>query len=117
MIVITSNYSDMDKELDRLESMPTPKMILGLETVLELGFTTSQAAVHVDTGRLKASGKKISKANKGDWKGEFSFKARNNEGTTYGIYERDRGGSHDFFNQVALLKELFKAAIVAGLKR
>jgi hypothetical protein len=117
MIRINSDYSDMYAELDRIGSMPTPGMVANLDGVLKLGFESTRAVVHVDTGRLKASGKSKSKVSKGDWQGQFSFPAVNNEEVTYGIYERKRGGAHDFFAGVFALKPLFKAAILKGLRR
>ncbi len=117
MINIQSDYSDMDAELDRIGNMPTPTMQVGLEAVLDVGFETARAIVHVDTGKLKGSGKKKSKTRKtlGDWVGEFSFPAKNDEGTSYGIYERERGGAHDFLSQTFLLRNMFKAVIVSKL--
>lgn len=119
MIHIQSDYSDMFAELDRIESMPNTAMRAGLDAVLEVGFETARAKVHVDTGRLKGSGKKSSKTRKAaaEWEGQFSFPAVNDEGTTYGMYERERGGAHDFFSATYLLKSLFRAALVKGLRR
>jgi hypothetical protein len=107
----------MDSELDRLDSMPTMDMTANLNAALKVGFESTRAVVHVDTGRLKASGKSKSRTTDHTWRGQFSFPAVNNEGTTYGIYERKRGGSHDFFANVHLLKPIFKAAILKGLRR
>lgn len=116
MIIIKSDYRDVYKELDRLDSMPDPKMVALLEGVLTTGLETARAKVHVQTGRLKASGTKKSRTNKNDWKGEFSF-GNESAGVDYAIYEKERGGGHDFFNQVFLLKALFKQAIAKGLRR
>jgi hypothetical protein len=117
MIVIQSDFSDVYAELDRVGSMPDLQMIANLDAVLHLGFANALAMVHVDTGRLKASGTKKSKANKHDWKGEFSFPAKNSSGVSYGMYERERGGEHDFLSAVDILEPLFKAAIMKGLNK
>jgi hypothetical protein len=119
MIRITSDYSDIFKELDRVESMPDIPMVARLDAVLTVGFETSRAAVHVDTGKLKASGKKKSSTNKAvhEWKGQFSFPAKTSQGVSYGIYERERGGDHDFLIGVHALIPLFKAALLKGLKK
>lgn len=116
MIIIHSDYSDVYNELDRLESMPTPKMVANLETVLEFGFDSVHAGVHVDTGRLKASGKKTSKVNKNDWNGSFSF-GEPAAGVDYAIYEKARGGDHNFLSPTFILKHMFKEAIKRGLRR
>lgn len=116
MITIRSNYRDLEKEFDRLEAMPTPSMVANLEAVLDFGFDGALGVVHIDTGKLKKSGKKTSKANKNDWKGQFTFPAKNKKGTKYGMYERKRGGFHDFLRQTPALKPLFKIAIKAVLR-
>ncbi len=118
VILIKSDYSDLDSEFDRLESMPTLKMTAALDGVLDLGFQTARANVHVDTGRLKKSGKQASKTAKtlNKWEGMFSFGAPS-EGVDYAIYEKERGGAHNFFNQVFLLKNLFRVALLKGLRR
>lgn len=113
MIAIHSDYSDMFKEFDRVESMPTPAMAARLDAVLDVGFNTSRALVHVITGALKGSGKKSSKVNHADWKGEFSF----GEGLDYAIYEKERDGGHDFFAETYILKSMFTAALKGGLSR
>lgn len=116
MIIIRSNYNDIDREFDRLDSMPDTKMDLLLDGVLGVGFTTAKGNVHVETGRLKASGKMQSKSFKNTWRGSFTFGAPS-AGVDYAIYEKARGGSHDFFNQVYILKAMFKAAILKGLRK
>lgn len=116
MIRITSDYSDVFSELDRLEAMPTPKMVAGLETVLEIGLQSTRAKVHIDTGALSQSGKSKSKTTTNQWSGAFSFGAPE-KGVDYAIYEKARGGHHDFMNGVHVLRALFKAAILKGLRR
>lgn len=121
-ITIISNYTDMFAELDRVFAMPTPGMRANLDAVLDIGFHGTQAVIHVDTGRLKASGKQSAKVVASEWTGQFSFPAVNKKGTTYGIYELARKGlkdgtPHDFFAGVGILKPLFKAAILKGFHR
>jgi hypothetical protein len=117
VILIKSDYSDMFAELDRVASMPTPKMKAGLDFVLNTGFETSRGLVHVQTGRLKASGHKESTTKASVWTGQFSFDAENNDGDPYGEYELARGGPHNFFANTPILKELFRIALVKGLHR
>lgn len=116
MIVIRSDYRALEKEFDRLESLPDAKMNASLDTVLTQGFETARSRVHVLTGALKASGKKTSSSNKSlsRWQGMFSFGAPN-QGVDYAIYEKERDGSHNFFSQVHLLNQRFIRAILRGL--
>lgn len=118
VVIIRSDYSDLDKEFDRISSMPTLKMSAALGAVLDAGFKTARANVHVDTGRLKASGKKSTESSKAasKWSGEFSF-GDEAQGVDYAIYEKERGGEHNFFNQVFLLRNLFRIAILKGLSK
>lgn len=117
VILIHSDYPvDVFPELDRLRSMPTLSMTARLDMVLELGFDTARARVDVETGRLKASGKKNSKVLGSQWVGEFTFDAENEDGVAYGMYERERGGKHDFFSQTYLLDGMFRIALIGGLE-
>ena len=117
MIEIKSDYTDMFHELDRVESMPTIEMTASLNAALTLGGNMIEGAVHVDTGKLKKSKKQKSRTNKNDWKGEFSFPAKNSKGVSYGIYEIEREGTHNFFSSVFLLKPIFLAALKKGLRK
>lgn len=117
MIKIVSNYSDMDAELDRIGSMPTPSMVAGLDGVLETGFEATRALVHVDTGKLKASGVEKNSVGGASWSGQFSFPAPNKKGTPYGIYELARGGTHDFLRNVNVISKMLGLALVDGLRK
>lgn len=116
MFIIESDFSSMEKELDRIGAMPTVTMLAYLDTSLRTSFETTRAKVHVDTGKLKKSGKTKSRSTANQWVGQFSFTAKNKKGVTYGIYEIARGGGHDFFRDLVLLKPRFISAIVRGLK-
>lgn len=118
MIIIRSDYRYIDREFDRLESLPDAKMNASLDAVLTEGFETARGRVHILTGALKASGKKTSSSNKAlsRWQGMFSFGAPN-QGVDYAIYEKERDGSHNFFSQVHLLHRRFVSAILRGLKK
>ncbi len=116
MIIIHSDYSEVYRELDRLEAMPSPKMVTNLETALSFGLESTRAQVHVDTGALKASGKESSDVRPGRWEGKFSFGDKAQQ-VDYAIYERARGGAHDFFNGVHLLTSVFVEAIKNGLRK
>ena len=121
MIHISSDYSALEKELDRLKGMPGPKARALLNAVLKEGFVTSQARVHVITGSLKSSGKSSSKGSKAThtWEGTIEYggpsKSVNNP-VDYAIYEKARGEDHDFMGNLHLLHSQYITAIEAGLR-
>lgn len=117
MIIIKSDYSDAEAELDRVGSMPTPKMRGLLDAVLKFSFEGTRSIVHIRTGRLEASGNEETSVKEGVWTGQFSFPATNKKGTPYGIYEIARAGAHDFTRNWDTIKPLLKAALVKGLHR
>ena len=131
MIHIESNWSEIDREIDRLESMPGAKTKALLDTVLMMGFTMTQEAVHVETGSLKSSGDKKSDADRlsKKWEGEIQYGGPSlgpNNPVDYAIYEKRRGahwagpssvkGDHDFFAGLPALHSVWVAAVKAGLK-
>lgn len=126
MIHLSSDYGDLDKEFDRLESMPDFKTKVALEQVLQKGYTQSQKDVHVDTSSLKSSGKTRSESDKGSntWTGELEYggaSAGANNPVDYAIYEQRRAsdelGTHDFFANLHLLHPDFVKAIQMGLSK
>ena len=127
MIRITSDWSDIDRELTRLEMMPTAKTKMGLKAVLDFGFAATQAAVHVESGALKASGKVSTGHAMGmaTWEGEISY---GDAGPVdYAIYEKRRGvhwagkssarGDHDFMRPLAALHPMWVEAMLNGLRK
>lgn len=121
MIHVDSDWSAVEAEIDRLTVMPNPKMTAALRGVLDLGLGLTVAAVHVDTGSLKSSlrtEEDISYAS-GRWTGTIHgggpSKGVNNP-VDYAIYEKRRGGAHDFFDELPTLHPLYVAAIMEGLK-
>lgn len=117
MIIIHGNYSDMEAELDRVGSMPTPKMRGLLDAVLKFSFEGTRSIVHIRTGKLEESGNEETSVKEGIWTGQFSFPAPNKKGTPYGIYEIARGGAHNFTRNWNTIKPLLKSALVKGLHR
>jgi hypothetical protein len=117
MTRIRSNWTEINRELDRLERSPI-RAAAYLDNVLYKGFAETQAAVHVITGSLKTSGK-ISTGFDGDtWKGEISYGGASlgvNNPVTYAIYEKARDGAHDFFTPLKALDSLFVKAILKAL--
>lgn len=132
MIHLSSDYTEMDRELDRIGNMPDFKTRLALDTVLQLGFKETQAAVHIETGSLKDSGKVDSSTDKLEhkWEGEITYGGPSsgpNNPVDYAIYEKARGvggaggpsdlkGDHDFISPLMLMGPMWVAAVKAGLK-
>ena len=128
MIFISSDWSEVDNEIDRLEKMPTAKTKVVLGAVLKTGFTLTQEAVHVESGTLKESGKMRADSSRAQdqWEGEITY-GQNEGPADYAIYEKRRGthwvgpssvkGDHDFFSPLEALHPLWIAAILEGLRR
>lgn len=127
MIRIESDWKEIDAELDRLSRMPDAKAKFMLDAVLEFGFMQTEAAVHVETGALKASGKVSSESNRvtQTWEGEIRY---GNAEVDYAIYEKARGvggaggpsdakGDHNFMAPTKTLGPLFKKALKAVLSK
>lgn len=76
-----------------------------LEALLKAAFEETQAATHVLTGSLKASGKTESDFHDDVWSGTIEYGGElwrtpapgpPNDPVDYAIYEMARGGDHDF---------------------
>lgn len=85
---------------------PPHKPVGELEAMLAAAFAETQAATHIITGSLKASGKTNSEFDGDEWTGEIIYggalwKAAvpgpPNDPVDYAIYEMARGGDHDFY--------------------
>lgn len=129
MIRITSDYSEIDAELDRLTMLPNGRAKHLLDWVLDTGFRLTQAAVHVQTGALKASGEKESSVNRifHVWEGQITYGSPGGAPVDYAIYEQARGvggaggpsdasGNHDFMAPLHSLDPEFRAAMKAALR-
>ena len=131
MIHIESDWDSIDREIDRIASMPGPQTKALLDTVLEMGFAITQEDVHVQTGSLLSSGEKKSDVEHFDkkWEGEIKYGGVSlgpNNPVDYAIYEKRRGthwagpssikGDHDFFARLPTLHPAWIAAVKAGLK-
>lgn len=127
VIIIKSDWDEIDHELDRLSSQPTAKAHRLLDGVLHKGFALSQAAVHEETGALKASGRESSDVDKAThtWEGQIDY--GNDTTVDYAIYEKERGvggaggpsdakGDHDFIRPLEALDPLYRAAIKEALR-
>lgn len=119
-IWINADYSEIDNELDRIIDMPNDKTTGLLDAVLDFGFKQTQAATHVLTGSLKSSLKKDSKETDSTWRGTISAGGASlgiNNPVNYAIYEKARGGDHDFFGNLHLLHQMYIAALLKGLSK
>lgn len=131
MIRINGSYGELEREFDRLEKMPDFKTKAALDTVLRSGFAATQAAVHEETGSLKASGDSSTDTDRARarWEGNISYggpSAGVNNPVDYAIYEQRRGvggaggisdvkGDHDFMRPLDALDAAYIEAIVKGL--
>ena len=97
-LVIDHGLSDMISKFDEL-SKPPFKTIFRLETELKATFTSTQAAVHHITSSLWHSGRTESDFDGDNWSGQIIYGGASgwvNDPVEYAIYERARGGEHDF---------------------
>lgn len=120
MIHIISDYRELDKEFDRLDGMPDARMNIMLDAVLAIGLKQTQAATHVITGSLKSSMKSDSEERRSSWIGTITAGGPSlgiNNPVDYAIYEKARGGDHDFFGNLHLLHSLYILAIKNGLRK
>lgn len=116
-ITIRSNWSAIERELDRLDRAPERAKFY-LDRVLDTGFKATQGAVHVITMSLKLSGKKSSEMHGDTWVGKISYGGVSlgiNNPVTYAIYEKARDGDHDFFSPLKALDSMYVKAILKVL--
>lgn len=119
-----SSGVDLDeilKELDRLGGPPSFKVTHELEAVLQAAFLETQAATHIITGSLKASGTTSSDfTDDRVWEGEITYGGQlhrsaapgpPNDPVDYAIYEMARGGLHDFFAGLPAFDPAWERAI------
>ncbi len=130
MIYLESDYHLIDAELDRLSRMPDLRTKGKLDAVLHTGFAKTQAAVHVLTGALKATGEEDSELHRATdvWEGTISYGSPGDGGPVdYAIYEKERDvggaggasdakGNHDFIAPLKSLDPLYRAAIKEALR-
>lgn len=95
----------LDELIEALIAFGKPDHIatMPLEMVLAEGFVATQAAVHVISGRLKASGRTSSHFDGFTWEGSVEYGGPEGSPAYYGIFELARGGTHDFFKPMDLL--------------
>lgn len=125
-IFIRGDYRGIDREIDRIESMPDAKTTRLLDTVLQAGFKQTQAAVHRVTGSLASSGEVSARIERtrSRWHGQIAYGGRSsgvNNPVDYAIYEKrrepDEHGDHDFMRPLEDLDIPYVRAILTGLSR
>lgn len=121
MMRIEGNYTEIDRLFGKFDDMPNPETVAKLNAALAASFVTATAAVHIDTGSLKASGKSEGKRVRARkrWEGYIQFGGPStgvNNPVDYAIYEKRRGGAHDFFAHLPALKGMYVKAIKDGMK-
>lgn len=133
---ITADYSDLEKELKRMESEPSAGSIAGFEISLAHAFADVTSRVHVITGALRGSGKTASDASDTQWEGQMTwggpspgFLPRPDDGhrrhenhpaedelarneVVYAWYEKRRGSAHDYLAGQEVYTESFRLRTV-----
>lgn len=116
-IYIKGDYDALDRELDKVGSAPTAKGKAALEAVLRLSLTEMQLATHVDTGSLRFSEKASSEEGHNKWTGTLTAGGASlgvNNPVDYAIYEKRRGGEHDFIDALDVMAPAWLAAVQKG---
>lgn len=96
---ISSDWSEVLRELRRVKDIPNFTAKQKLDEVLEFGLFWTEKDVHIDTGSLLSSGTTESVMLMGRYSGTISyggFSEGVNNPVDYAVYELDRGGPHDF---------------------
>lgn len=116
---IVSDDRQAQAEFDRLIAMPTPKMSALLDGMLAQTYAATNLATHVLTGALKASEKvEKDKPRLHQWEGQVRFGGPSvPKNVDYAIYERARGGDHDFLQPAIDSEPEWVTAIRLGLGR
>ena len=120
VIVIKGDYTGIEKDLDHLDHLPDGKAKKLLDAVLMAGYVGTQELVHIRTGSLKSSGKEGSSSSARQWEGVIQYggvSAGINNPVRYAIYEKARGGAHDFMRNLSLTHTEFVEAIKESMHR
>ena len=115
-----SSHGSLKEMIEHFQSLQKPplKTIFALEQSLKRGFMATQAATHVITSSLKWSGTTTSNFDNDEWEGTVSYGGPStgvNNPVEYAIYERQRGGAHDFMAPLAVTEVEMDAIIKKGL--
>lgn len=119
-------WDDAIAEIKRLTGEADFRIVAGFEGVFAQVAESVDAKVHVLTGSLRASGKRSTEYNAAQsrWTGELSYGGTLVKSAVpgppidpvvYAVYERNRGGSHDFFGEVHLWEPEYEAVILGWM--
>lgn len=125
MIHLSSNWNEIDVEIDRIANMPSLKAQALLNNVLTDAFAFAQGQVHVITGSLKGSGKQESEVDKFEqnWEGTLSWGGPTTgpkNPVDYAIYEKRRlpdenKGIHDWLEGIDIFHPMWVLAVKGAL--
>lgn len=110
---------------DLKESAEPYEATVLLEGVLQEAFADTQAATHVITGSLKASGKTDSDMDNDEWYGTIEYGGSlwsvpspgpAKDPVEYAVYEMARGGDHDFFGPLVSYEGKVEEILVKHFK-
>lgn len=113
---VHGDYGQVKRHLKFLQTdLPTEEGAARLEAVLDAAFEATQAAVHVISGSLRASGKTASDHRDGQWEGSITYGGISpgfpNNPVVYAWYEARRDGQHDFMLSWLDFNEAFAHAV------
>lgn len=107
-------------------SRPSFRLINRFEEIRQMQFLDTQARTHVITESLRASGKMETDYDGRVWSGTIEYGGELTrppspgppaDPVDYAIYEKARGGDHDFFSGIEPLNHLYEEAILAHFRR
>lgn len=119
-IHLTSDWSAIEAEIDRVMILPVGKTAALLDAVQDAALATVVADVHVITGSLKSSVRGESRLDVATrrWEGTITAGGPSmgvHDPVDYAIYEKRRGGLHDFFGALPGLHVAYVEAVKSGL--
>lgn len=91
----TVDYHEPNNDLEKHSGGLDTETVLALEAALITVFQTTQAQVHVHSGRLRESGRIESHTHGNTWTGEIKYGGGISR-VDYAWFEQRRGGTHNF---------------------
>lgn len=117
--ILEEGLGDMIEAVEHIENPPSFRTIGALENVLRSAFVETQAFTHVITGSLKSTGRTSSSFDGHEWEGNISYGGLSggpNNPVQYALYERNRGGEHDFYRNLPLYHDAYVEAVQSHLR-
>jgi hypothetical protein len=118
------NVVGLDGMIDAMDRVANPSFMATqhLEEVLDMAYAHTQMQTDIITGRLKASGRTSSDFNGKKWTGKLEYGGADyippgySTPAYYGIYEKARGGQHDFMAGLEVYADKFGDAMTKWFK-